>query len=468
MKKALLLFVLAFSVKSNIQILSPDSLKEQISFNEVPGDMEYNLSEFGNIPYTAMETVLVLVPPENNIDGCNTLAKPENLEKDQKFVWLMVRGSCKYHDKEQKARESGAYAILLYDDLELVNISNVGINYGDSVSSSDIDKLIPIILIKKDDAENIKKALGGAEEVLIQIDFDLEEEKTDVVIMQYWINPAYDEAYQLLLQLKDDIVNLDDKLVFQPLYLFENADGRDSNRNNCYGDGKYCFTPLPKNNYEYSSVLDEAIRQKCLYEELYENRSNPSMWWNYIAKYTELLSNLQTNKEPVKLDFFNTIVSDINLEDEKVSLINKCYEDSFESMIDKKEEDNKILRNDLELKSKEVQYKIPAIFLNNRFFKQNFSPKIILSAICDQLSTMPKVCDVFYTSNITWKTNNQKSTYRLALAVIAILFICLIIIFFVMIFIRRQGNRKIEDDIRENIRKHVIEYMKHKDSRIDA
>jgi hypothetical protein len=43
--------------------------------------------------------------------------------------------------------------------------------------------------------------------------------------------------------------------------------------NDCYGGGKYCAVEPSNDKIKGREIIDEDIRQKCLYEELYQKQN---------------------------------------------------------------------------------------------------------------------------------------------------------------------------------------------------
>ena len=125
MRIFIFLFSLLALYKSNLEILLPEGLRSSFKLNKTEGNINYTVSTFGNISFTEIEYVQVLLPPENNKYGCNSLEKPFNFNGSDKFIWLVKRGECTYSKKAFIAQQSGAYAVLVYHNQSHVDINNV-------------------------------------------------------------------------------------------------------------------------------------------------------------------------------------------------------------------------------------------------------------------------------------------------------------------------------------------------------
>jgi hypothetical protein len=53
----------------------------------------------------------------------------------------------------------------------------------------------------------------------------------------------------------------------------------------CYGAGKYCAIEKGDSNYKMKGrqIIQEDLRQKCLYNRYYNATSTRHIWWEYMA-----------------------------------------------------------------------------------------------------------------------------------------------------------------------------------------
>lgn len=125
MKQLLLLATIATICQSNLEVVSPESLKSSFVSNSTPGSITYTVSTFGNIPYTDKEYIKIMAPQKNNESGCENLEKPKNDLDIGKFAWLVERGDCTYSKKAFIAQQSGAYISLVYHNQSNIDVTAV-------------------------------------------------------------------------------------------------------------------------------------------------------------------------------------------------------------------------------------------------------------------------------------------------------------------------------------------------------
>lgn len=117
-------------ILSKLQVLSPPDLTQLInSQSKNPltnnGTIDYSTSLFGNILYDE-QFVVNLVGPNDSLSqkGCNPLPVP-TLPNNQLFVWIVERGNCSFTTKAHNAQLTGAFAVLLVDDVPNEDMSSV-------------------------------------------------------------------------------------------------------------------------------------------------------------------------------------------------------------------------------------------------------------------------------------------------------------------------------------------------------
>jgi hypothetical protein len=162
----------------------------------------------------------------------------------------------------------------------------------------------------------------------------------------------------------------------------------------CYSDGDYCpYFPkqdLPKRLVGVSdiSLLEESLRQKCLYNSLSEVinvNSNFTTWFNYVVKFRDVCDSLERfNKE-----CSYKIMQELEIE---TRLIDECVLSSFVSR-GNVQTDNKILRDDRAFAEKLGIVIHPAISINNMTYRGDINGYDIFRAVCVGFSKAPEVCE---------------------------------------------------------------------------
>lgn len=134
MSKLLFLMIFFNFAQTSIEIIKPKSLREKIlSYDNQKGFLTSSTSNFGDIPYDQMNYMQVILPPDDNIDGCLSLTLPSMIESKTNIAWLLKRGHCNFSKKAYNCQESGAFSVLVYDNQLDENISSI-IPVGDQSS----------------------------------------------------------------------------------------------------------------------------------------------------------------------------------------------------------------------------------------------------------------------------------------------------------------------------------------------
>ena len=253
------------TITSKLSIWEPKSLKSIYAHTE----FRYTVMDFGSVPYghSIYGTVFKATP----YDACTEL-KP--LEWDKNYGTLIVllnRGGCNFSDKVLNAQKIGAGFVLIADNTD----EDVHRIFPIERTKEQLDKVrIPSVLISKQEAENILKALSASEhkphdtnETLVElaIHFDLTKShdrshmKIIVAVDDY---RCYDlllnfEPYRKLFARNIDY-QLHFKLFFNSKQFFEDDD--------CIGppEAHYCVSKSFGNSKKNLALPDETLKQLCL------------------------------------------------------------------------------------------------------------------------------------------------------------------------------------------------------------
>lgn len=139
--------------------------------------------------------------------------------------------------------------------------------------------------------------------------------------------------------------------------------------------------------------------------------------------------------------------------------------DSFSNYDDKWESGNTLLASHVNSYEYSDLYLVPAVFVNGQLVKEDLNVQIILSAICDVLTVRPQTCNSLAISNIKWEHEKQIfGDYKIIK--MAILWGLILAAFtFVLWIIRAVINTNVQDEMNNEIRNHVTEYMKINESK---
>ena len=95
------------------------------------------------------------------------------------------------------------------------------------------------------------------------------------------------------------------------------------NNNPCYDNGKYCgFDMKYTDDVKGTDVLDEDLRQKCLYNQTYD--SNTDLFWGYL----EQINNLVECQRGATIDCSKKAASNVGVDWDKLE---ECASNTFDN-----------------------------------------------------------------------------------------------------------------------------------------
>jgi hypothetical protein len=108
---------------------------------------------------------------------------------------------------------------------------------------------------------------------------------------------------------------------FTPHYVFWQCQNCDEayTEKDCYGGGKYCAVEPSNDKIAGTEIIDEDLRQKCLWKIL-QDKGQTDVWWDYIARVHSRCYNV------INQDCSRNAMSHLNLD---WTAVNTCVSDSF-------------------------------------------------------------------------------------------------------------------------------------------
>jgi hypothetical protein len=396
----------------------------------------------------------VIAPSVDNIYGCQILEKPKSLNAE-KFIWILKRGTCTYGKKAKNSQFSGALAVIVVHDDINADIENL-IPYADS----HFHKLqTPILLMGQADGEIILNALSsGYAQIIVSVSIEMDGKQTENATAEFWVNPASVESYDLLTKFGPIISEFGKFVQFEPKYKFENLRRKKHKKTflkkHCYVDGHFCSVGFE--NFEPHSVLDEAIRQICLWR----NDLDPKKlsFWRYISNYRNCLHNFEFDHKGV-LDCYQMASKEAEISSSLRRSVSTCYENSFEDYQNKESSQNNLLFSQKNSYIYSDIYLVPAFIINGELLKEELSDHSILRALCDELSDPPSVCDRY-----VFRGRRIKNFYHVKESMTHLLVFCIFGTIFLVVFVlfwgRRMLNKRVDRELFVEVNQHVTNYMK--------
>jgi hypothetical protein len=111
------------------------------------------------------------------------------------------------------------------------------------------------------------------------------EKPDDRVEYDLWFTSSNDRALDFVADFKEYDRKFDDKVLMTPRYVFWKCTFCEEEylQNDCFGGGKYCAVEPSNENIKGRDIILEDLREKCLYEKTYKDKSTRQVWWEYMA-----------------------------------------------------------------------------------------------------------------------------------------------------------------------------------------
>lgn len=448
----ILLSILLHCSTSKLRLIEPTWLSLKFGETDSQGLIKTTVSTFGEIPLDTETNVQIIMPPKNNEYGCKDLEKPEDLLAKH-FVWLVKRGVCTYLKKASNAQLSGAYSVIVVHNQPHIDINNI-IPYADTHFRR---VHTPVILVSKEDGNQLINAVREGDTPIAVLSVEMTGAETKVVDTEFWLSPSSLESYSLLLSLEKDLAELGKFVEFAPKYKFH--DLRLKNyphkflENHCYGNGRFCS--IEGHQIQPKSVLDEALRQICIWKE--HKRRNPEKrrFWKYIGSYKMCLEGFKFSHER-ELDCHKSAYLHSGIENAFIIAVDKCIKESFEPNKTKEESKNSLLlENENDFEYSDV-YLVPSFFVNGSLLKEEISDKSMVRAMCDKLIDKPAYCSQFVIGR-HYAPSKTSSIISIIFYLGMFAVLCMIVI---LVLFRRSLNKRVDREIYSEINEHISNYMR--------
>jgi len=96
-----------------------------------------------------------------------------------------------------------------------------------------------------------------------------------------WFTSSNDRALDFISDFKEINDKFGESVLMTPHYVFWKCMYCEADylNNDCYGGGKYCAVEPSNDKIRGREIIREDLRQKCLYNKLYNNSNTQSIWW---------------------------------------------------------------------------------------------------------------------------------------------------------------------------------------------
>ena len=297
--------------KASLQVVEPPALR---------GEHDTAIGDFG-VPQYGAKLVGEVVMDASNTKACELFEDPPPRAKGPGHgsVFLVERGDCFFLEKAWHAQLAGAAAVLVVDNVEedLLTMANPTAGQGGAAAAELASRIdIPSALVRKSVGEELRTFLADQAKkpkpapIIVTLDFSASIANPDArVEWELWTSSDQacgapcDHSMRFVSEMKPAAQTLErqNATAFTPHFLtWSCADSGDTScPDMCVNKGRYC-APNPaegsgvdaatadlvkKHGYSGSDVVEENMRQLCLFREL-QRRNDTAAWWSYSVRHS--------------------------------------------------------------------------------------------------------------------------------------------------------------------------------------
>ena len=419
--------------------------------------------DFGSVPYghSIYGTVFKATP----YDACTDLAPLEWDKNYGTLIVLLTRGGCNFAEKVINAQKIGAGFVLIADNSD----EDVHRIFPIERTKEQLDKVrIPSVLISKQEAENILKALSAPGhkphdnkesmvELTIHFDLTKSHHKSTVKIIVavddyrcYDLILDFDPYYKLFE--KNITYHIHYKLFYNSQQFFDDDD--------CIGpkNAHYCTSKSFGNSKKGLGLPQETLKQLCLKNY---NHDLFIEYIRYVRTYCfEENREVKTSFKDCTTEAYNNIVSSKQQLD-----IEECLQPG------NKDAEKVLMTNHDNIKYYLINYS-PIVFINGSYYKGNYDNiTSMIEALCNSYENPPSQC-----GNLEFfeQAYNLNSRYLNRFIMICLI-VCVgsaftaIVIFYIMYQkkMKKSFNFTLNDKINEALAKYYDDEDKEADNDTD-
>ena len=321
------------------------------------------------------------------------------------YILMVDRGDCSFVQKVRNAQRSGAAGVVIADNTCLCSDTDCVSANGEDVcqtaepimadDGSGQDISIPSFLMFKKDADAVKAELRANHMVQIEMTWALPS-PDDRVEYDLWTTPSDLVSRDFQKAFKDVAVALGDRAYFTPhMYVYDGikshcqgADGENMCFNLCTNNGRYCATD-PDNDLDHgisgADVVRESLRRICIWKHYGESDGVGKEWWDYVA---EFLHRCDTPDYFANDDCVADAMKHANVDKERIQ---RCMLDSGGL---EKDAPNSFLDLEMAAQARRGVVVLPTAFVNTVALRGALTSEMVFAAICAGYldGTEPKIC----------------------------------------------------------------------------
>jgi hypothetical protein len=218
-----------------------------------------------------------------------------------------------------------------------------------------------------------------------------------------------------------------------PRYVFWSCVGCDNSflNDNCYAEGRYCAYEYSNSKITGTDIIDEDIRQKCMWNRLVGTKDE-SLWWDYISEAHKACFN------DINRDCSRDAHTKVGLD---FSLTQTCYDESWSgSNYRSASTENSIIHAEIEYMQNYGTNLYPSVQINNKTYRGQIENESVFNALCAGFTDAPRVCKSYLSGPETKKAISMK-------VITSIIAVVILINLIVVIAYRRHAKREMNQEM---------------------
>lgn len=353
------------------------------------------------------------------------------------LIPILERGGCTFVTKTRVAAAMGAKAVIIIDSEARSKDELSRIIVADDGTGGDIR--IPTILITKADGESLKaKAQSNGENVIAEFQWSVPS--SDIASVHFWGDAGNLVSHIFYREFAPHALALGSHMEFTPhvhlLHLSSNIGSLCWDRPTNTPHKYICAGSVPptNTNIKGSDIIDEDLRQLCIYDN-YKisagSKSTSEMYWNYMQYFTSSQGcNYENGDRKISKACSERVMKAVNIDTEK---INSCTSASSATQR-------------LEDEVESMAWSVTALRINGWRFSGSLSADLVLKAVCSGFPDQPSICeDILSPSSFTQLIGYSATSMTL---IVLVVMIVLSVIFF---FYQRHTQRLVRDALRHEV-----------------
>jgi hypothetical protein len=274
-------------------------------------EIEHQLALFGRPKFGSGLVAALALAPDTNRDACQALdqltlqsalasagittSPGTDGDDSEPFALLVARGQCHFVNKARHAQAAGAAAVVVYDTGD--DSAKLPVLADDGTGG---DIRIPSLLIHHKDAQGLITQLEHQVKTIVAIRWDVPHPDDRVEVSLWFSSRSSPSLQEFIANFRTVIQALGQSVLFTPQYDIhvgsawgcarENGDGAGPTHcpDLCAYHEQFCTYDPERNNtigLDGKDVVEETVRQLCVYEHVQTTTNSSVLYWDYLARF---------------------------------------------------------------------------------------------------------------------------------------------------------------------------------------